>query len=112
MASGIVDEEDMIFHALFIGSTGAGKTNAMLYWLQRLFSNRKDVPLVLIDPHGDAALHLVRVIPKSERVRITILDPTYVSFGLNPLSLPKGGRRQGQSPDAPDAGRGALRSPV
>ncbi|MGH9917504.1 MAG: TraM recognition domain-containing protein, partial [Nitrososphaerales archaeon] len=26
----------------------------------------------------------------SERERVTILDPTYVSFGLNPLSLPKG----------------------
>ena len=78
----------MLFHALFIGSTGAGKTNALLYWLQRLFTNRKDVALVLIDPHGDAAIDLVRLIPKSERERITILDPTYVSFGLNPLSLP------------------------
>src|ERR1700674_2557699 len=80
----------MIFHALFIGSTGAGKTNAMLFWLRRLFSNRKDIALVLIDPHGDAAVDLVRLIPKPERDRITILDPTYVSFGLNPLSLPQG----------------------
>ncbi len=86
----IIDEEDMVFHTLFIGATGAGKTNAMLYWLQRLFSNRKDVALVLIDPHGDAAIDLVRSIPKSERERVTIFDPTYVSFGLNPLSLPAG----------------------
>ena len=85
-----INNEDMLFHALFIGSTGAGKTNALLYWLRRLFSNRKDVALVLIDPHGDAAIDLVRLIPKSERERITILDPTYVSFGLNPLSLPAG----------------------
>ena len=85
-----IDYEDMLFHALFIGSTGAGKTNALLYWLRKLFSNRKDVALVLIDPHGDAAIDLVRLIPKSERERITILDPTYVSFGLNPLSLPAG----------------------
>jgi hypothetical protein len=85
-----IDDEDMIFHALFIGSTGAGKTNALLYWLHSLFANRKDVALVLIDPHGDAAIDLVRLIPKSERERITILDPSYVSFGLNPLSLPAG----------------------
>ena len=85
-----IDYEDMIFHALFIGSTGAGKTNALLYWLRELFASRKDVALVLIDPHGDAAVDLVRLIPKSERDRITILDPTYVSFGLNPLSLPAG----------------------
>jgi predicted transcriptional regulator len=83
-----IDDEEMIFHALFIGATGAGKTNAMLFWLRRLFSNRKDVALVLIDPHGDAAVDLVRLIPKSERDRVTVLDPTYVSFGLNPLSLP------------------------
>ena len=88
MVSSTIDEEDMVFHALFIGSTGAGKTNAMLFWLRRLFSNRKDIALVLIDPHGDAAVDLVRLIPKAERDRITILDPTYVSFGLNPLSLP------------------------
>jgi len=62
-----IDDEEMIFHALFIGSTGAGKTNAMLFWLRRLFSNRKDVALVLIDPHGDAAVDLVRLIPKPER---------------------------------------------
>jgi hypothetical protein len=80
----------MVFHALFIGSTGAGKTNALLYWLREFFTNRKDVALVLIDPHGDAAIDLVRLVPKSERERITILDPTYVSFGLNPLSLPAG----------------------
>jgi len=86
----VIGEEDVISHSLFIGSTGAGKTNALLYWLQRLFSNRKDVALVLIDPHGDAAVDLVRLIPRSERERITVLDPTYVSFGLNPLSLPAG----------------------
>src|SRR5271157_1759713 len=85
-----IDEEDMVFHALFVGSTGAGKTNAVLYWLHQLFSNKKDVAIVLIDPHGDAAIELMQVIPKSERNRVTILDPTYVSFGLNPLSLPKG----------------------
>ena len=86
----VIGEEDVISHSLFIGSTGAGKTNALLYWLRRLFSDRGDLALVLIDPHGDAAVDLVRVIPKSMRDRITILDPSYVSFGLNPLSLPAG----------------------
>jgi len=83
-----VDNKDVVFHSLFIGSTGAGKTNALLYWLRRLLFERKDVALVVIDPHGDAAVDLVRSIPASERDKITILDPNYVSFGLNPLSLP------------------------
>jgi len=79
----------MVFHSLFIGATGAGKTNALLYWLQRLSRDRKDVALVLIDPHGDAAIDLVRAIPKTERERVTIFDPTYVSFGLNPSRFPR-----------------------
>jgi DNA helicase HerA-like ATPase len=86
----IIGMEDIVFHSLFIGSTGAGKTNALLYWLLRLFTDRRDVALVLIDPHGDAAIDLVRAIPKAERERVAILDPNYVSFGLNPLSLPQG----------------------
>jgi TraM recognition site of TraD and TraG/Helicase HerA, central domain len=90
VASKNIGTEDMLFHALYIGSTGAGKTNALLYWLLRLFSNRKDVALVLIDPHGDAAFDLIRLVPESERERIAILDPNFVSFGLNPLSLPQG----------------------
>ena len=79
----------MLFHALYIGSTGAGKTNALLYWMLRLFE-RKDVALVLIDPHGDAAFDLVRTIPESERARVALIDPESVTFGLNPLSLPEG----------------------
>ena len=79
----------MLFHALYVGSTGAGKTNALLYWLLRLFA-RKEVALVFIDPHGDAAFDLVRRIPESDRERVAIIDPKYVTFGLNPLSLPQG----------------------
>ena len=89
MTSSTVTAEDMLFHALYIGSTGAGKTNALLYWILRLFE-RKDVALVLIDPHGDAAFDLVRMIPESERGRIALIDPESVTFGLNPLSLPDG----------------------
>ena len=54
----VIGEDDVISHSLFIGSTGAGKTNALLYWLRRLFSDRRDLALVLIDPHGDAAVDL------------------------------------------------------
>jgi DNA helicase HerA-like ATPase len=70
-----IDDVDVIFHSLFIGSTGAGKTNALLYWLRRLFIKRKDVALVLVDPHGDAAIDLFRSILRSERDRVILLDP-------------------------------------
>jgi len=89
VARDTISTEDMLFHALYVGSTGAGKTNALLYWLLRLFA-RKEVALVFIDPHGDAAFDLVRRIPESDRERVAIIDPKYVTFGLNPLSLPSG----------------------
>ena len=87
----ITDGEDVIFHSVFIGSTEAGKTNALLCWGLRLFSDREDVTLVLIEPHCDAAVDLVRVIPKSlEGQGHPSRHPSYVSFGLNPLSIPYG----------------------
>ncbi len=94
MAASLTDEE-MVFHALFIGATGAGKTNALLYWLRQLFTTGQ-VALVLIDPHGDAAIELASVVPDSELRRVAMLDPSYVTFGLNPLSLPKGFEDQGR----------------
>ena len=59
-----IDQKDMVFHSLFVGSTGAGKTNAVLYWLNQLFSDKKDVALILIDPHGDAAIELMQGHPE------------------------------------------------
>ena len=113
VASSSIGVEDMVFHSLFIGATGAGKTNALLYWLERLSRDRKDVALVLIDPHGDAAIDLVRAIPKAERERVTILDPTYVSFGLNPLSLPPGVElRTGSRPSTPRSSSSPPSSPT
>ena len=47
MAINAVTTDDMVSHLLFIGATGAGKTNAMLYWMRRLFTERDDVALVL-----------------------------------------------------------------
>jgi len=75
-----IDDEEMTFHALFIGSTGAGKTNATLFWLRRLFSNRKDFALVLIDPLGRApgSLSIQVVLPKGGDLlieRILLREP-------------------------------------
>ncbi|MDA4117425.1 MAG: hypothetical protein OK455_03680 [Thaumarchaeota archaeon] len=43
-----IDDEDKVFHAPFIGSNGAGKTNAQLDWLAaQAIGNRKDLALIL-----------------------------------------------------------------
>ena len=87
-----LDSDDMLFHALIVGGTGSGKTNCILYMLDLLFNKKEEgaVPpsLFLFDPAGDASIDLVRAIPRSERNRVVILDPQYVTFGFNLLSLP------------------------
>lgn len=47
--------------------------------------------LFLFDPAGDASIDLLRAIPRAEwGSRVVVLDPQYVAFGFNLLSLPEG----------------------
>jgi DNA helicase HerA-like ATPase/predicted transcriptional regulator len=89
----LFDTVDMLFHALIVGGTGSGKTNCILYMLDLLFNKNvedRDKPsLFLFDPAGDASIDLFRAIPRSAWGKVTILDPQYVTFGFNPLSLPE-----------------------
>ena len=90
----VLTGDDMIFHALVSGGTGTGKTNAVLYILNLLFGKKEEEgksrpALFLFDPAGDASIDLLRAIPSSEWDRVTILDPQYVTFGLNPFTLPE-----------------------
>jgi DNA helicase HerA-like ATPase/predicted transcriptional regulator len=83
--------DDAIAHTWIVGSNTAGKSNTLLYRLRMMaedYQGQRPCALVFIDPHGDAAMRLARSLGSWER--LTILDPTYVSFGLNPLELPEG----------------------
>jgi DNA helicase HerA-like ATPase len=82
----------MLFHMLVAGGTGSGKTNAILYMLDLLFSRKGENPpsLFLFDPAGDASIDLLCALPHSDWNRVVILDPQYVAFGFNLLSLPEG----------------------
>ncbi|MGA2876736.1 MAG: type IV secretory system conjugative DNA transfer family protein, partial [Nitrososphaerales archaeon] len=83
--------DDYRGHTWILGATGGGKTNTLLYSLCTLLDpeNQKRFPaaVVLVDPHGYAAMELARMVRPLGRV--IILDPTYVAFGINPLVLPK-----------------------
>jgi DNA helicase HerA-like ATPase len=90
----VLDSNDMLFHMLVAGGTGSGKSNAILYMLNLLFHKKEEgraqPALFLFDPAGDASMDLLRSIPSSEWNHVVILDPQYVTFGFNLLSLPEG----------------------
>jgi biotin operon repressor len=93
--SRILDSDDMTFHMLIVGGTGSGKTNAILRMINLLFDKveqgKPRPALFLFDPAGDASIDLLRSIPPAEwTARVVILDPQYVTFGFNLLSLPEG----------------------
>src|SRR5438128_5415663 len=58
----LLDSNDMLFHMLVVGGTGSGKTNCILYMLDRLFNKKEEgaVPpsVFLFDPAGDASIDL------------------------------------------------------
>jgi hypothetical protein len=85
-----LDLNDAIAHTWIVGSNTAGKSNTLLYRLHLMAEEFQDdcpCAIIFIDPHGDAAINLVQSMKSWDNV--TILDPNYGSFGLNPLELPK-----------------------
>jgi hypothetical protein len=86
-----LDLSDAVAHTWIVGSNSAGKTTTLLYRLRSMAEDhQKELPcsVIFIDPHGDAAIGLAQSLGSWEN--LTILDPGYVSFGLNPLELPRG----------------------
>ncbi|MDV3293935.1 MAG: type IV secretion system DNA-binding domain-containing protein [Nitrososphaerales archaeon] len=81
--------EDFRKHIYVVGGTGTGKTNLLLLMMSLLAGEggQKALPcsVIFIDPAGDAALMLPRIM--KDMSRLTILDPSNVSFAFNPVML-------------------------
>ncbi|MEM4098884.1 MAG: type IV secretion system DNA-binding domain-containing protein [Candidatus Micrarchaeaceae archaeon] len=74
-------DDDLKGHVFVLGSTGAGKTNFLLYTMNHIAKNM-DAAVIFIDPHGEASLDLARMEPN-----VKVFDPYYLPFALNPLEL-------------------------
>jgi len=73
-----------------IGKTGTGKTTLLLSILKQDMEQGRGI--CFLDPHGDAALDLLKLVPKSRRDDVLFLDPsdTRYLFGLNLFANPGG----------------------
>ncbi|SRR5579875_122558 len=81
--------DDILSHMYFVGATGSGKTSTLvrlIYYLS-LEDRQKKLPcsIIFIDPHGDASVLLARLMRDWQK--LILLDPQYVSFGMNPMEL-------------------------
>jgi DNA helicase HerA-like ATPase len=80
---------DIATHLYVLGATRSGKTNLLLRLISLLSDKERQsvfpCSIILIDPHGDAALSLAEIIQDWQN--LLIFDPEYTSFSFNPLEL-------------------------
>lgn len=77
-------------HMLLIGSTGSGKTTVMEYAAaQDIYAGRG---LAFIDPHGDSAKKLLKIIPEERKNDVVYISPNDIAYpvGINPIEMPEG----------------------
>jgi hypothetical protein len=72
-------------HVYVIGRTGTGKTNLLL---NQIYSDlQKDHGLAVIDPHGDLAMQVMKMVPTHRTNDVVVFDPGDSEFAVpfNPL---------------------------
>lgn len=72
-----------------LGRTGAGKTTLIANIIHQITTNTKlaaGYSIILVDPHGDLAFDLLRVLPDLDQV--SFFDPWLSPFSQNALKLP------------------------
>jgi hypothetical protein len=77
-------------HLLLIGSTGSGKTTMMEYAAaQDIYAGRG---LAILDPHGDMAKKLLKIIPEERKNDVVYISPNDIEYpvGINPIEMPEG----------------------
>lgn len=76
----VLTEDDFKGHIMIVGSSGAGKSNLLLFIMQYLAS--KGHTIIAVDPHGDLALELKGTVPQTK-----VFDPALAPFALNPMDI-------------------------
>ncbi len=74
-------------NTLLVGKPGTGKTNTMIHLALAGMRHPDQPAIVVVDPHGDMAQHLIGAIDPQDKERIRILDLSDTEFALtlNPL---------------------------
>lgn len=80
-------DKDFNNHLLGIGGSGSGKTELILLLVEYLMNNKKDSPMLLIEPHGPLCKQIVALC--KDKDRLVYLTGDYLSKGsrfcYNPL---------------------------
>lgn len=77
---------DLLHHQYILGATGTGKSTLIANEIVQAFE--ENACCVVIDPHGDISLNVVRAVNPRDLKNVYLFDPLKVKFSLNPLELP------------------------
>lgn len=85
-----VNLRDLLHHQYILGATGTGKSTLIANEIVQAFEGK--ACCIVIDPHGDLSVNIVRAVKPENLDKVYLLDPLRVKFSLNPLELPSGER--------------------
>ena len=96
---------DRMRHLYVVGQTGTGKSNTLVELARQDLEGGEGV--AFIDPHGETAEHLLRLIPPSRIADVILIDPTDSErpVGFNPLHEPDPALRARRADDITSAFR-------
>jgi len=77
---------DLLHHQYILGATGTGKTTLIANEIVQAFE--ENTCCVVIDPHGDLSINVVRAVNPGDLGNVYLLDPLKVKFSLSPPELP------------------------
>ncbi len=81
-----VERSDFAKHGLIVGVTGSGKTNTVFYLLDRLWSNGKGIPFLVIEPAKTEYRDLLKRESLEKSLQVyTLGDERVAPFRINPF---------------------------
>jgi len=75
-----------LYHQYILGATGTGKSTLIASEIVQAFE--ENACCVVIDPHGDLSINVIRAVNPGDLENVYLFDPLRVRFSLNPLELP------------------------
>lgn len=89
-----IKKEDRKKHMYILGKTGMGKSTCIIHLIKE--DLKREIPIILIDPHGDLAKDALQTIPDSKLKNVVFINP---ADNENPLAINPVQQLPGENPN-------------